>query len=58
MSAANDDRPSDPTLWLWLVVLVEILSPLPAFLSLGAIWVLIARPAWFPRLVERLYRAP
>lgn len=39
----------------WILVAVELISPLPAFLTLGAIYVLIARPPWFPRIVERLY---
>ena len=38
------------------VVLLEIVFPLPAVLSLGAVYVLVARPAWFPRLVRELYR--
>ena len=55
MSASDDSRP-DPTPWLWLVVLIEIVSPIPALLSVGAVWVLLFRPPWLPRLVERLYR--
>ncbi len=42
-------------LLLWAVVLLEIVSPLPAFLSLGAVHVLLTRPSWFPRLVRELY---
>ena len=42
-------------LLLWAVVLLEIVSPFPAVLSLGAVHVLLMRPAWFPRLVRRLY---
>jgi hypothetical protein len=40
---------------LWAVVLLEIVSPIPAFLSLGAVYVLLARPAWLPRIVRELY---
>ena len=40
---------------LWAVVLIEILSPIPAFLSLGVAYVLLARPPWLPRLVRELY---
>ncbi len=43
---------------LWAVVLLELVSPIPAFLTLGALWVLLARPPWLPRLVARLYDAP
>ena len=46
---------SRTVLLLWAVVLFEIVSPVPAFLSLGAVWVLLARPAWLPRLVGELY---
>jgi hypothetical protein len=40
---------------LWIVVLVELISPVPAVLSFGAAYVLLARPPWFLRLVEELY---
>ena len=40
---------------LWAIVLLEIVSPYPAFLSLGAVWVLLVRPPWLPRLVNELY---
>jgi hypothetical protein len=40
---------------LWAVVLLEIVSPIPAVLSLGAVHVLLMRPVWFPRLVRELY---
>lgn len=43
---------------LWIVVLVELLSPIPAFLTFGAIYVLVARPPWFYSLVQELYRDP
>ena len=40
---------------LWAIVLVEVVSPVPGVLTLGALYVLIARPSWFPALVRRLY---
>ena len=40
---------------LWAMVLVELISPVPAVLTFGAIYVLLVRPAWFPRLVRQLY---
>jgi hypothetical protein len=40
---------------LWAVVLLELLSPVPALLTIGALYVLLARPAWFPALVRELY---
>ena len=42
-------------LLLWAVVLLEIVSPVPALLTLGAIYVLLVRPAWLPALVRELY---
>jgi len=42
-------------LLLWVVVLLELVSPVPAVLTLGTVYVLVARPAWFPALVRRLY---
>jgi hypothetical protein len=41
---------------LWGLVLLEIVSPIPMALTVGAIWVLIARPPWFLQMVQRLYR--
>ena len=55
VSESDQDRGIDPTPWLWLAVLLEIVSPIPAVLSIGAIWVLLFRPPWLPRLVDRLY---
>jgi hypothetical protein len=40
---------------LWVLVLIELVSPVPALLTLGAIWVLLFRPPWFLELVRRLY---
>lgn len=40
---------------LWVVVVVEMLSPFPGVLTIGAAWVLVARPRWFFDLVLRLY---
>ncbi len=40
---------------LWAVVLIEIVSPVPAFLTFGVIWILLTRPAWLPGLVGELY---
>lgn len=44
-----------PLLLLWLIVLIELLSPVPAFLTFGAAWVLLLRPPWFLELVRTLY---
>lgn len=41
---------------LWAVVLLEAVSPVPLVLTFGAAWILLARPRWFLRLVENLYR--
>lgn len=41
---------------LWAVVLLEIVSPIPLALTVGAVWVLIARPPWFLQMVQTLYR--
>jgi hypothetical protein len=46
---------SGTLLLLWSVVLLEIASPVPLFLSLGAVYVLLVRPPWFYRLVRDLY---
>ena len=40
---------------LWAVVLLELVSPVPAVLTIGALYVLLVRPAWFPALVRELY---
>ena len=40
---------------LWVVVLLEMLSPIPLFLTIGAAWVLLVRPPWFRRVVLELY---
>ena len=55
---ASDSRSSGILVLLWAVVLVELLSPIPAFLTVGAIWVLLARPPWFLALVHDLYGIP
>jgi hypothetical protein len=52
--APKTRRPA-PLALLWLLVLIEFLSPVPAFLTLGAVWVLLARPPWFFELVRALY---
>lgn len=43
---------------LWVVVVLELISPIPAFLTLGAMWVLLTRPPWFLELVQSLYDDP
>ena len=43
---------------LWLVVLLELVLPVPGFLTLGALYVLAARPPWFLDMVIRLYGEP
>lgn len=40
---------------LWLVVIVEMISPIPLGLTLGAAYVLLVRPPWFLDLVHELY---
>lgn len=45
-------------LLLWAVVFVELISPIPAFLTFGAAWVLLARPPSFLALVRELYGLP
>ena len=59
MPAAAPILASRTLLVLWFVVLLETVSPLPLALSIGAIWVLVARPPWFYNLVCELYgRSP
>ena len=43
---------------LWLVALLELVLPVPGFLTLGTLYVLAARPPWFLDLVLRLYGEP
>ena len=45
-------------LLLWSIVILELVSPVPAVLTLGAAYVLLRRPRWFPELVRRIYEAP
>ena len=45
-------------LLLWAVVIVELISPIPAFLTFGALWVLLTRPPSFLALVHELYALP
>ena len=40
---------------LWAIVVLEFLSPVPLVLTLGAVYVLLARPPWFKKLVADLY---
>jgi hypothetical protein len=51
----EEARVSRNVLLLWAVVLLEVVLPVPAFLSLGAVYVLLIRPPWLPRLVRELY---
>jgi len=46
---------SRTVLLLWAIVVLEIVSPVPAFLSLAAVYVLLVRPPWLPRIVRELY---
>lgn len=55
MNGAPTSQRSAPLALLWLLVLIEFLSPVPAFLTFGAVWVLLARPPWFLELVRALY---
>lgn len=43
------------TALLWAMIILELLSPIPAFLTLGAIWVMLLRPPCFLHLVQQLY---
>lgn len=43
------------TWWLWAIIILEIVSPVPAVLSLGAIYVLLFKPPWFMTMVKELY---
>lgn len=52
--ATTPTRPA-PYVLLWAIVALELFSPIPAFLTLGTIWVLLFRPPWFRELVDRLY---
>jgi len=47
--------PRSTLVLIWLMIALELISPIPAFLTLGAVWVMIDRPPWFLRLVLRLY---
>ena len=58
MSQGSQTNKSNLQFALWAIIALEILSPIPAVLSLGAIYVLLFRPPWFPRLVETLYTDP
>jgi hypothetical protein len=40
---------------IWLAIALELVSPIPAFLTLGAVWVMLVRPPAFLDLVPRLY---
>jgi len=51
----EESGPMKDVWWLWLIVLLEVLSPVPAVLTLGAIYVLLFRPPQFLTLVHRLY---
>jgi len=55
VNATPRPRRPVPLFLLWLVVLIEFLSPIPAFLTFGAVWVLLFRPPWFLELVQGLY---
>jgi len=52
-----EQRSGSLTLKLWLIVLLELISPIPAFLTIGAVIVLLTKPPWFRQLVEDLYRS-
>ncbi len=43
------------TLVLWVIVLLEFVLPVPAMLTFGAIFVLLFKPPWFPKMVRQLY---
>ena len=55
MNEAPTPQRSAPLALLWLLVAIEFLCPVPAFLTFGAAWVLLARPPWFLELVRALY---
>ena len=56
MTGRTPVRTSNLLVLLWAMVVLEFLSPIPAFLTLGAVYVLLFRPPWFPELVRRLYQ--
>lgn len=59
MRGAAPTKGSRTLLLLWLIVVLEVLSPVPLFLSIGAAYVLLARPPWFYDMVCGLYgRSP
>lgn len=45
------------TLLFLAVIVVEALLPVSGPLTLGALYVLMARPPWFKRAMDRLYGA-
>ena len=49
-------RSGSLSLKLWSIIALELISPIPAFLTIGAIVVLLTRPPWFRELVDDLYR--
>ncbi len=58
--AAGEDRRTDRSpesgiAWLWGAVLLELISPIPALLTFGAVYVLLAKPPWFRAVVDELY---
>jgi hypothetical protein len=55
MTGQSPARSSNLLILLWALVVLEFLSPIPAFLTLGAVYILLYRPPWFPELVRRLY---
>ena len=40
---------------LWLIVLLEAVIPIPTFLTIGAVIVLLTKPPWFRQMVDDLY---
>jgi hypothetical protein len=52
---AHAKLPRSTLVLIWLVIAVELVSPIPLLLTLGAVWVMLVRPPAFLDLVLRLY---
>ena len=55
MNERSNGGSSNTLFILWMVVILELVSPLPALLTFGAIYVLVFKPPWFHRMVRQLY---
>ena len=55
MNEPSGGGSSSTTFILWMVVILELISPLPALLTFGAVYVLLFKPPWFRTVVRQLY---